>query len=319
VNKKREKMSSSRISGNPLQILQSLSDATVEVVEKLAPSIVRVGAGGYRFGGSGIVWSKDGRIVTANHVVERFTEVEVGLPKEGKSLEGRVVGRDAYSDIALVKVEAGDLKPIELGDSESVKVGQFVLAFANPLGNQQPSVTSGIVTSARRSFGGGWGWRMMEDVVVTDAPLNPGYSGGPLVDAWGRMVGLNSAFVSSRGIAIQVNKVKTIAERLARDGRIKRGYLGIVSNEISLPEDLSSSANQGDGIILVSVEPGSPAKKAGLVIGDIILKFGQNPVTSTYDLHKLLTEEVIGKPTKVSVLRAEKLMDLTITPGEARS
>lgn len=299
----------------PSQILQSLSDAIVGVAEKVAPSVVRVGSSGW-VGGSGVVWSKDGYIVTSSHVVERLSVVEVGL-KEGSSYEAKVIGRDPYSDIALLKIEANTLKPIELGDSEVLKVGQFVLAVANPFG-QQPSATSGIVTSPNRTLRGWWG-RIMENVIVTDAPLNPGYSGGPLVDAWGRMVGLNTAYISSRGIAIPVSTLKRVVDRLARDGSIKRAYLGIVSDAISLPKEIATQpqVNQERGMIVLSVSPESPAKAAGLAIGDVIVKFDQKPVTSIYDFHRLLTDEVIGKKTTLSILRAEKLMELTVSPSEA--
>jgi S1-C subfamily serine protease len=301
---------------NPLQILQSLSDATVEVVKKVGASVVRVGYG--RFGGTGVVWTKDGHIVTAAHVVARLSEVEVGL-RDGRNIPAKVLGTDPYSDVALLKVDEKGIEPIEVGDSEGLKVGQFVLALANAFG-QEPSVTSGIVTSSKRTITG-WRGRMMEDVVITDAPLNPGYSGGPLVDAWGRMVGLNVAFVSSRGIAVPVSTVKTVSDRLATEGKIRRGYLGIASNEISLPKEIAvqPQVNQEEAIILLSVEPGSPAKKAGLAMGDVIVKVDNRPITSLYDLHKLLTQEIIGNETKISLLRGEKLVELKVTPAEARS
>lgn len=299
----------------PLQILESLSDAIAGVAEKVAPSVVRVGSG-RRGVGSGVVWSKDGYIVTSSHVVGRLGAVEVGLT-DGRTYEAKVVGQDPYSDVALLKIEADALKPIEPGDSENLKAGQFVLALANSFG-RQPSVTSGIITSARRTIRGWWG-TMMEDVVVTDAPLNPGYSGGPLVNASGKMVGLSAAYVYSRGIAVPVNTIKTIAERLMRDGRIKKAYLGIVSDAIDLPQEIAKQPqiSQDQGLIVFSVAPGSPAKKAGLAIGDIIVKFDRRPVTSVYDLHRLLTGELIGKQTELSILRAEKLTELTITPSES--
>ncbi len=305
-------MSSKAVSAS--QLLESLSDAIVQVAEKVSASVVRVGSG-RRFGGTGVVWSSDGYVVTANHVVGRLSEVEVGL-RDGRSIKAKVVGHDQYSDVALLKIEEDKLTPIEAGDSEGVRAGQFVLALANPFG-EQPSVTSGIITSPKRTIRGWWG-RLMENVIVTDAPLNPGYSGGPLVDAAGRMIGLNAAYVYSRGIAVPISAVKHVADRLMRDGRIKRAYLGIVSDTISLPEEIAkqSTIQQDEGLIVLSVAPDSPAKRAGLAMGDVIVKFDQKPVSSVYDLHGLLSEEVIAKGTKLSILRGEKLTELTITPNE---
>ncbi len=308
------KIVSSKVS-SPAQLLESLSDAIAYVAEKVAASVVRVGSG-RRFGGSGVVWSSDGYVVTASHVVGRLSEVEVGL-SDGRSFHAKVLGHDQYSDVALLKIDADKITPIELGDSERVRAGQFVLALANPFG-EQPSVTSGIITSPKRTIRGWWG-RLMENVVVTDAPLNPGYSGGPLVDAAGRMIGLNVAYVYSRGIAIPISTVKNVADRLAHEGKMKRAYIGIVSDTISLPEEIAKQPQiqQDEGLIVLSVASDTPAKRAGLAMGDVIVKFDQKPIMSVYDLHRLLTEEVIGKPTKLSLLRGEKLTELTITPNES--
>jgi len=297
------------------QILKLLSDATVEVVEKAAPSVVSVSFGMGR--GSGVVWSSDGYIVTCSHVVGNRSVVKVGLGEESK-FEAKVVGRDYHSDVAVLKVERGTFKPIEVGDSENLKVGQFVLGLANPF-SRQLSATLGVITSVGGSLRSRRGMSM-ENIVVTDARLNPGYSGGPLVDVSGRMIGLNMAYVWSRGIAVPVSTVKSIANRLARGGKIKRAYLGITLNTIPLPREIATQPqiSQDEGIIVLSVEADSSAKRAGLALGDVILKFDEKPVTSVYDLSKLLTEEVIGKETKLWILRGEKLMELTVTPRVAR-
>ncbi len=301
---------------NSMEILQSVSDAIVGVAKQVSPSVVRVGAG--RGSGSGLVWSSDGYIVTSNHVVERSDSVEVGLDG-GRSLEAKLVGQDNDSDIALLKIEgASGLKPLQLGDSSNLQVGQFVLAVANPFGSN-PAVTSGIVTSSRRSFGWRWGRGSLDNVVITDARLNPGYSGGPLVDAGGKVIGINAAYAYSRGIAIPINTVKTVVDKLAKEGRIKRGYLGVVLNEIEFPEELSKQTGQEGGLMVVSVSTESPAKKAGVAIGDVIVKLDQKPVEGLYDLQRLLNDEIIGKEVKLSVLRAEKSLELKITPGDAVS
>jgi S1-C subfamily serine protease len=298
-------------STNPLQVLKSLSDATAELVRKLAPSIVNVSSTMTR--GTGVVLSSDGYIVTCHHVLGRNASVKAG--SGGKIFEARTVGADPYSDLALLKTEQKDLEPLEIGDSDKLSPGQFVLALANPF-NRQPTVTTGIVTSIGATLRG-WRGTAMENVIVTDAKLNPGFSGGPLVDASGRMIGVNTAYVWSRGIAIPINKVKTVTDRLMSGGVMKRAYLGIVSDTIPIPQETADQThiNQDAGVIVFSVEPGSPAKKAGLAMGDVIVKFNNQPVASFYDLPQLLTESVAGKKTTLSILRGEKLLELAVIPS----
>jgi S1-C subfamily serine protease len=298
---------------SPLQILKSLSDATAELVQKLVPSVVSINSAMTR--GTGIVFRPDGYIVTCNHVLGRSASVRIGLGE--KILEAKTVGVDPYSDIALLKTEQKGLKAIELGDSEKLNTGQFVLALANPF-NRQLSATSGIITSVGSTLRG-WRGTAMENVIATDARLNPGFSGGPLVDVSGKMIGLNAAYVWSRGIAIPINKVRDTVERLMTTGKIKRAYLGIVSDTVSIPEEVESQVHidQNTGVMVFSVEPGTPAKKAGLTMGDVIVKFNEKPVTSFYDLPRLLADDVIGRKTKLSILRGEKLVEITIVPTTA--
>jgi S1-C subfamily serine protease len=298
---------------NPLQVLKSLSDATSELVRKLAPSIVSVNSRMTR--GTGVVVSPEGHIVTCNHVLGRSAEVRVG---QGERLfQAKPVGFDPYSDVALLKAEEGRFKPMELGDSDKLSTGQFVLALANPF-NRQPSATTGIITSVGATLRG-WRGTAMENVIATDARLNPGFSGGPLVDVEGKMIGLNTAYVWSRGIAIPANKVKTITDRLMTGGKLKRAYLGIVSNTVQIPQEIASQAHidQDSGVMIFQVEQGTPARKAGLTMGDVIVKFNEKPVTTFYDLPRLLTEDVINKKTTLTILREERQMQLTITPTEA--
>ena len=296
-----------------LQVLKSLSDATAELVRKLTPSLVSVNTTMTR--GTGVVFSSEGHIVTCNHVLGRNASIRIGSGE--KTFEAKIVGVDPYSDIALLKAEQANFKPIELGDSETLSTGQFVLALANPF-NRQPSATTGIITNVGSTLRG-WRGTAMEDVIATDARLNPGFSGGPLVDVSGKMIGLNTAFVWSRGIAIPVNKVKGTVNRLMTGAEIKRAYLGIVSNTVLIPQEIASQSrvNQNAGVMVFSVEQGTPAKKAGLAMGDVIVKFNESPVTSFYDLPNLLTENVIGKKTKLLILRGEKLMELTVVPSAA--
>jgi S1-C subfamily serine protease len=300
---------------NPLQVLKSLSDATTELVRKLTPSLVSVNTAMTR--GTGVVFRPDGYVVTCNHVLGRSASARIGSGE--KIFEAKIVGIDPYSDIALLRAEQANFKPIELGDSASLRTGQFVLAIASPF-NRQPSATTGIITSVGSTLRG-WRGTAMEDVIATDARLNPGFSGGPLIDVSAKMIGLNTAFVWSRGIAIPVNKVKDIVDRLMTGGKIQRAYLGIVSNTVSIPQEIANQAsiNQNAGVMIFSVEAGAPAKKAGLAMGDVIVKFNGSSVTSFYDLPRLLTEDVIGKKTKLLILRGEKLMELTVIPSAAES
>jgi len=295
--------------------LKSLSDATSELVQKLAPSVVNVNSRMTR--GTGVVLTADGYTVTCNHVLGRSAEVRIGQGE--KSLEAKLVGCDPYSDVALLKAEEGRCKPAEFGDSDKLSTGQFVLALANPF-NRQPTATTGIITNVGATLRG-WRGTAMENVIVTDARLNPGFSGGPLIDVSGKVIGLNTAYVWSRGIAIPANRVKSITDRLMNGGKLRRAYLGIVSNTVSIPEEIASQAriDQDSGVMVFQVEQGAPAKKAGLTMGDVIVKFNEKPVTTFYDLPRLLTEDVIGKKTTLTILREEKLMQLNIIPTVAES
>lgn len=297
-----------------MQLLQSFSNAVTELADSVSPSVVNVNAG--RRGGTGMVWSKDGLIVTASHVLGRSGAPMVTLT-DGRELEAKVLGRDAYNDVALLKVEADGLSPVSVGGVDGIKVGQFVLALANAFG-KKPSATSGIITSHRRSMRGFWGM-MIEDAVVSDAKLNPGYSGGPLVDASGNLLGMNVAYFAGRGVAVSVASLKETVDLLSKDGRVKTGYLGVVVEPVELPEELTQSAEVGQefGLLVRSVEPGSPAKAAGVAMGDVILRLGGAKATDEYELHKALTGEVVGKPVSLRVLRAEKVTELRITPREA--
>jgi serine protease Do len=263
--------------------------------------------------GTGVVFTPDGYVVTCNHVLGRSSQVRIGLGE--KTYEAKTVGFDPYTDVALLKAEArARAKPVELGDSEKLSTGQFVLALANPF-NRQPTATTGIITNPSASLRG-WRSTTMDNVIATDAKLNPGFSGGPLVDVSGKMIGLNTAYVWQRGIAIPIDRVKNITDRLMTGGELKRAYLGIVSNTVSIPQEIASQVrlDQDTGVMIFQVEKGAPARKAGLTMGDVIVKFNQEPVTTFYDLPRLLTEDLIGKKTTITILRGEKIAELTITP-----
>ncbi len=298
------------------QLLQSFSDAVTELADDVSQSVVGVNSG--RRGGTGIVWSEDGLVVTASHVVGHSAQPVVTLA-DGRELQGKVLGRDAYDDVALLKVEAGGLKPVRPGTAAGIRVGQFVLALANALG-KKASATSGIITSHRRSMRGFWGM-MIEDAVVSDAKLNPGYSGGPLVDASGNLLGMNVAFFAGRGVAVSVDSLKETVDKLSKDGRVKKGFLGVVVEPVELPEEIAKSADvaQSEGLMVRAVEADSPARAAGVAMGDVILRLGDAQAADEYKLHRALTGEVVGKAVTLRVLRAEKVTDLRITPREAEA
>ena len=322
-------MSEKKISYTNNNALLSLSEEIERVADNVSRSIVSVHSRN-RGNGSGVIWNVDGHIVTCSHIVGELDEVEVSL-SNGKRYRAKVIGNDPYSDIALLKIEATNgkddilpLKPIEIADSENLKAGQFVLALANPYG-EYPSITEGIITSERRSIrgvGAGWRWAPsdeMDNIVITDTRLNPGYSGGPLVDVQGRMIGLNMAYILFRGIAIRTNKVKNVSEQLAKDGAIKIARLGIVTDQISLPPEVGGQLEpiQEEGLLVISVKKETAAKKAGLLIGDIIVRFDDEPITKLHDLRRqLLKQDAIGKSVKLTIIRAEKKTELIIVPKE---
>jgi S1-C subfamily serine protease len=194
------------------------------------------------------------------------------------------------------------------------------LALANPFNKNLPTATSGMVTSVNSTIRGWRGMTAMDNVIATDAQLNPGFSGGPLIDAEGKLIGINTAYVWQRGIAIPVNKVKTITDRLMTGKTAQRGYLGIIANTVTIPQDIANQAGleQETGVMIFSVETGSPARQAGLAMGDVLIEFNGKPVTDFYDLPRLLTEDVIGKETKATIIRREKLLEATITPTAHR-
>jgi S1-C subfamily serine protease len=297
---------------NPLDVLKSLSEATSLLIKKISQSVVSVKAQMSR--GTGVVITKDGFIVTCNHVLQGCGSVKIGQGE--KTFSAKIVGTDAYNDIALLKAEQGEFTPIEMGDSEKISVGQYILALANPFNRNQPTATSGMVTSVNSTIRGWRGATAMENIIATDAQLNPGFSGGPLIDAQGKLIGINTAYVWQRGIAIPVNKVKGIADRLMTGRAAQRGYLGIVANTVAIPEEISEAAGleQETGVMIFSVETGSPARKAGLAMGDVLVKFNGKPVTEFYDLPRLLSEDVIGKENKLTIIRRETLIETTIIP-----
>ena len=265
--------------------------------------------------GSGFVVNADGYVVTNNHVVDGATEIRVKLA-DGRELAGRVVGRDPRTDLALLKVEAHGLPTIPLGDSSALKVGEPVMAIGNPFGLEQ-TVTTGIVSATGRVIGEG----PYDDFIQTDASINPGNSGGPLINARGQVIGINTAIVSRSGgsvgigFAIPVNLAKPVVTQLASAGHVTRGWLGVGIQ--SLTADLAKSfrLTRTDGALVTSVSEGSPAAKAGLKEGDVIVEYDGRPVARAGDLPRAVAETAVGRAVPLKVVRDGKPVTLTATVG----
>ena len=298
--------------------LDAYSTAVIRAVEQVGPSVVRIELPGG--GGSGVLFTPDGFILTNSHVVDRGVEITVTLP-DGRSQRAGVIGRDSDTDLAVLRIEGSDLPWAQFGDSKRVRVGQVAIAIGNPYGFHH-SVTSGVVSALGRSLRSRSG-RLMDDVIQTDASLNPGNSGGPLVTTGGEVIGINTAMIlPAQGIcfAIASNTVRFVASRLMRDGRIRRSYVGIAGQQTPIPRVLARAhaLAAASGVFVASVEKDSPAAAAGLQEGDVILGFGETPVTGIDDLHRLLTEERIGVPATLAVLRRGVRRAVAIVPAESQ-
>jgi len=308
---------------NDQALLDAYSAAVIHAVEEVGPAVVRVQAG--HGGGSGVVFTPDGFILTNSHVVgppkagrdERA--LTITLP-DGRSLAADLIGQDTDTDLAVLRIDGSRLPWARLGDSKSVRVGQVAIAIGNPYGFDH-SVTSGVVSALGRTLRARSG-RLMDDIIQTDASLNPGNSGGPLVTTPGEMIGINTAMIMpAQGIcfAIASNTVRFVASRLMRDGRIRRSRIGVAGQQTTIPRALAR-ANQiavSSGVLVASIEERSPAARGGVLLGDVILGLGGTPVSGIDDLHRLLTDERIGTPTPLVVLRQGERRELTVVPADS--
>jgi S1-C subfamily serine protease len=300
------------------ELLDAYSRAVIQAVETVGPAVVKIDV--ERGGGSGVIFTPDGLALTNNHVVARSNHLHVVLP-DGRSMRADLVGRDADTDLAVIRLAGGTSLPwATLGDSRAVRVGQVAIAIGNPYGFHH-SVTAGVVSALGRSLRAQSG-RLMDDILQTDAALNPGNSGGPLVTTRGEVIGINTATIlPAQGLcfAIASNTARFVAARLIRDGRIRRSYIGVAGQSVPIPRAVAR-ANQlavSSGVLVVSVEPNSPALAAGLHDGDVILACGGEAVTGIDDLHRHLTEDRIATPTTVTVLRRGQRRQLTVVPAES--
>jgi S1-C subfamily serine protease len=317
-------------------LLDAYSEAVVRAAEKVSPAVVNVevrhGSGrrggpprpfrreGHG-GGSGFVFTPDGLILTNSHVVHRAAEIEVSF-SDGRSFPARTVGDDPDTDLAVLRVGAPDVKPVVLGDSQSLRPGQIVIAIGNPYGFQF-TVTAGVVSALGRSLRSRSG-RLIDNVIQTDAALNPGNSGGPLVNSRGEVIGVNTAIIRpAQGLsfALAINTAKFVVEHLIRDGRVRRARLGLAGQNVPLPRSLVRFYNLQvqSGLQVAAIESGSPAEGAGLQEGDVIIGFDDRVVPDIDTLHRLLAEKPVGAAVPLTVLRYPEKLVLVVVPEEARS
>ncbi len=303
--------------------LDGYSRVVTAAVDRASPAVVgiEVRVDGRRAGsGSGFIATPDGFIFTNSHVVHGAREIEVAL-LDGRRYRALLVGDDPDSDLAVIRISGNDLTPIAFGDSAAIRPGQLAIALGNPFG-LQTTVTAGIVSALGRTLRSQSG-RLMDNIIQTDAALNPGNSGGPLVDSAGRVIGVNTAIVAAgQGIcfAIAANTAKHIASLLIRDGKIARGYVGIAGSDVEIPRFLQRLHGlvQRRGILVQSVEAASPAARAGIEPGDIVIALGAEPVEGVDGLHRVLTgHERVDAPTSLTVLRRNERIQRTIIPSEA--
>jgi S1-C subfamily serine protease len=300
------------------ELLDAYSQAVIRAVEIVGPAVVKIDAG--RGGGSGVLFTPDGLILTNSHVVANAGPLAVVMP-DGHSSRADVVGHDTDTDLAVIRIDGTALPWATFGDSRGVRAGQVAIAIGNPYGFHH-SVTAGVVSALGRSLRSRSG-RLMDDVIQTDAALNPGNSGGPLVTTRGEVIGVNTAMIlPAQGLcfAIASNTARFVAARLIRDGRIRRSYIGVAGQNVPIPRAVAR-ANQlavSSGVFVVSVEPDSPAAAAGLRDGDVVLAFAGEPVTGVDDLHRHLTDDRIGVPATLAILRAARRHELTVVPRESK-
>ena len=329
-----------RVRADDLSLLDAYSNAVTGAVQRISPSVVNIevhqslpetgrARSGEprerRGGGSGFIFTPDGLILTKSHVVHDAKRIEVTMT-DGRRMPASAIGDDPASDLAVIRideprVEEPGLTAAALGDSQQLRVGQVVIAIGAPYGFQS-TVTAGVVSALGRSLRS-YSGRLIDDVIQTDAALNPGNSGGPLVDSAGRVVGVNTATIlPAQGIcfAIGINTAKFVASRLLRDGRIRRSFIGVsaqttpVHRRVVRFYDLPKET----GVVVISVEENSPAKRAGLREGDVIVALEGQPVAGVDDLHRVLTDVRVGVSCSLTVIRWTEKLELRVVPEEAR-
>lgn len=294
------------------QVLVNLSNDLAATVEAASPSLIRV-EGRRRLPASGIVWSADGVIVTAHHVVQQEDDIKVGLP-DGQTVSATLVGRDPTTDLAVLRAQAKNLTPPAWVEPDDLRVGHLVLALGRP--GQTAQATLGIISALGES------WRtpaggLLDRYLQTDVVMYPGFSGGPLVSAAGQVAGLNTSGLV-RGVSLTVPgpTLQRVVETLLTHGRVRRGYLGVSTQPVRLPAALSQQLGQETGLLLAAVEPGSPAEQGGLLLGDTIVALAGTAVRHHDDLLALLSADRVGATVKVSLIRGGQVQQIEVVVGE---
>src|SRR6266700_2552983 len=312
-------------------LLDEYSRTVVSAVARVASAVVNIdvtqrvnvrrGAGEISGNGSGFIITPDGCILTNSHVVHAANSITVNLP-DRRQYPAQLTGDAPDTDLAVIRIDAPQLTHVRLADSESLRVGQLVIAIGNPLGFQA-SVTAGVISALGRSMHAQSG-RLIDNIIQTDAALNPGNSGGPLVNSAGEVVGVNTAMIRpAQGIcfAIGSNTAKLVAGWLIRDGRIRHGYIGVAGQNVPIHRRVVRfyGLPLETGVLVVSVEKDSPAEKTGLREGDVIIAFNAKPIGSIHELHKMLMGEQIGVQSEIAIVRHTEKLGLAITPAESPS
>jgi len=302
------------------EALDAFSRVVVRVADLLTKAVVnlRGSRGDHGGSGSGVLFTPDGYLLTNHHVVQGKERLRVRL-NDGRELPGRIVGTDPWTDLAVVKAEESSLPFASLGDSSELRVGQLVVAIGSPYGFDS-TVTAGVVSALGRSLRSVTG-HQVDNVIQTDAALNPGNSGGPLVNSAGQVIGINTAIIQpAQGIcfAIGINMAKNILPQLMQHGRVVRGYLGLHGRNVPIPRNLARTfeLEQTSGVEVMAVEPEGPASDAGIEPEDVIVSLGEQPVTSIDDLHKLLAKLPVVVPASVVLLRGQRRLQRFVIPAE---
>jgi len=331
-----EKFASDSSPNSNEPLLDAYSQAVVAAAEQVSPSVVNIevrpkGSRGAlidprrgaepRGTGSGFIFTMDGMILTNSHVVHQAGEIEV-LLSDGRRFLADVVGDDPGTDLAVIRISAAGLSAAKLGDSRKIRPGQLVIAIGNPYGFQT-TVTAGVVSALGRSLRSRSG-RLIDDVIQTDAALNPGNSGGPLMNSRGEVIGVNTAVImGAQGIcfAIGIDTAKFIAGRLIKDGKVRRGFIGVAGQNVSLHRRLVRFHNLEleSGVLVVSIEAGSPARRAGLREGDVIIGYDDRAIAGIDDLHRALTEQQVGQVATLRAIRRTEMIRLEVVPEESKS
>jgi S1-C subfamily serine protease len=321
-----EPLQQDKITYEDEELLDSYSKSVIRVSSIVSPAVVNINVSvsgknnrNIRSGsGSGFIFTPDGFILTNSHVVHSASKIEAIL-SDGRRYFADLMGDDPDTDLAVIRIDSPNINPVSLGNSDKIKVGQLVIAIGNPYGFQT-TVTAGVVSALGRSLRAGSG-RLIDNVIQTDAALNPGNSGGPLANSRGEVIGVNTAAIlpaQNICFATAINTAKFVAGKLIKDGKIRRSYIGIAGQNIPIHRRITRFYNlpAENGILITFIENNSPALKAGLSEGDVIIGFDDQSISGIDDLHKLLTDIQVGKESNIKILRRTEIITLEIIPSE---